>query len=40
MGSGETRALFVTADDVTSYEGDKRGLGMRVAAELSSTLRK
>jgi len=38
MGSDETRALVVTADEVSEYAGDKRGLGRRVAEELATGL--
>jgi len=38
MGSDRTRALLVRADSVTEYEGDKAGLGDRVAAELAAEL--
>ncbi|SFR46243.1 bifunctional phosphopantothenoylcysteine decarboxylase/phosphopantothenate--cysteine ligase CoaBC [Halogeometricum limi] len=36
MGAAETRALFVRADDVTSFTGSKRALGARVAEELAA----
>jgi len=38
MGADRTRALFVDTDTTTSYEGDKAGLGERVAAELGEHL--
>jgi phosphopantothenoylcysteine decarboxylase/phosphopantothenate--cysteine ligase len=37
MGADGTRALLV-GEDVTVYEGDKDGLGARVADELAATL--
>ncbi|ACV48961.1 MULTISPECIES: bifunctional phosphopantothenoylcysteine decarboxylase/phosphopantothenate--cysteine ligase CoaBC [Halomicrobium] len=37
MGAERTRALLV-GDDVSTYEGDKQGLGRRVAAELTGHL--
>jgi len=37
MGADATRALLV-GDDVTEYEGDKAGLGARVATELTAVL--
>jgi phosphopantothenoylcysteine decarboxylase/phosphopantothenate--cysteine ligase len=39
MGEDETRALVVRENGFDSYEGDKAGLGARVAAELSVELR-
>ncbi|GAA0463706.1 bifunctional phosphopantothenoylcysteine decarboxylase/phosphopantothenate--cysteine ligase CoaBC [Halococcus dombrowskii] len=38
MGEDETRALVVRETDVESYEGDKAGLGARVAEELAREL--
>jgi len=38
MGADRTRALLVDAEDATSYEGDKDGLGRRVATELADRL--
>jgi phosphopantothenoylcysteine decarboxylase/phosphopantothenate--cysteine ligase len=38
MGENETRALVVRESDVESYEGDKAGLGARVAEELAVEL--
>ncbi|WP_256687833.1 bifunctional phosphopantothenoylcysteine decarboxylase/phosphopantothenate--cysteine ligase CoaBC [Halococcus qingdaonensis] len=38
MGESETRALVVRETDVESYEGDKAGLGARVAEELAGEL--
>ncbi|EMA46355.1 phosphopantothenoylcysteine decarboxylase/phosphopantothenate/cysteine ligase [Halococcus morrhuae DSM 1307] len=38
MGEDETRALVVREADVESYEGDKAGLGARVAEELAGEL--
>jgi phosphopantothenoylcysteine decarboxylase/phosphopantothenate--cysteine ligase len=35
MGEDRTRALFVSADDVTTFEGEKAALGGRVADELA-----
>jgi phosphopantothenoylcysteine decarboxylase/phosphopantothenate--cysteine ligase len=39
MGESETRALVVRENGFDSYEGDKAGLGARVAAELAVELR-
>ncbi|WP_435078170.1 bifunctional phosphopantothenoylcysteine decarboxylase/phosphopantothenate--cysteine ligase CoaBC [Halococcus sp. AFM35] len=39
MGEDETRALVVRESDAETYEGDKAGLGARVAAELAVELR-
>ncbi|MFB6309038.1 MAG: bifunctional phosphopantothenoylcysteine decarboxylase/phosphopantothenate--cysteine ligase CoaBC [Haloarculaceae archaeon] len=39
MGDDGTRALIVRSDDVGEYEGDKDGLGARVADELAAELR-
>jgi phosphopantothenoylcysteine decarboxylase/phosphopantothenate--cysteine ligase len=38
MGEDRTRALVVRSGDVGEYEGDKAGLGVRVAEELSREL--
>ncbi|MFB6074305.1 MAG: bifunctional phosphopantothenoylcysteine decarboxylase/phosphopantothenate--cysteine ligase CoaBC [Haloarculaceae archaeon] len=38
MGADRTRALFVRPDEVAEYEGDKPGLGARVAEELAGVL--
>jgi phosphopantothenoylcysteine decarboxylase/phosphopantothenate--cysteine ligase len=38
MGADRTRALLVRPDDVDEYEGDKAGLGARVAGELAAEL--
>jgi len=38
MGTDRTRALLVRADDHAVYEGDKSGLGLRVADELAAEL--
>jgi phosphopantothenoylcysteine decarboxylase/phosphopantothenate--cysteine ligase len=38
MGSEETRALLVTADDAAEFAGDKHALGLRVADELAGIL--
>ncbi|MFB6108745.1 MAG: bifunctional phosphopantothenoylcysteine decarboxylase/phosphopantothenate--cysteine ligase CoaBC [Haloplanus sp.] len=38
MGAETTRALVVRADDVAAFEGDKDGLGARVAEELAVEL--
>jgi phosphopantothenoylcysteine decarboxylase/phosphopantothenate--cysteine ligase len=38
MGADRTRALVVRADTVTEYDGDKAGLGARVATELADEL--
>ena len=38
MGGDRTRALLVDADDATPYEGDKAGLGERVAERLVVSL--
>ncbi|MFB6087652.1 MAG: phosphopantothenoylcysteine decarboxylase, partial [Haloarculaceae archaeon] len=38
MGEERTRALIVRADEVSEYEGDKAGLGARVADELATEL--
>ncbi|WP_459195021.1 bifunctional phosphopantothenoylcysteine decarboxylase/phosphopantothenate--cysteine ligase CoaBC [Halosimplex sp. J119] len=38
MAADETRALIVRADDVSEYEGEKAGLGARIADELVDEL--
>src|SRR5699024_1240392 len=38
MGESETRALVVREEEVESYDGDKAGLGARVAEELAGEL--
>ena len=38
MGENETRALVVREEEVESYDGDKAGLGARVAEELAGEL--
>ncbi|PSP94550.1 bifunctional phosphopantothenoylcysteine decarboxylase/phosphopantothenate--cysteine ligase CoaBC [Halobacteriales archaeon QS_4_62_28] len=38
MGGDQTRALLVESDDVQTYEGDKRGLGQRIATLLADRL--
>jgi phosphopantothenoylcysteine decarboxylase/phosphopantothenate--cysteine ligase len=38
MGETETRALVIREDDYAEYEGDKSGLGARVAEELAGEL--
>jgi phosphopantothenoylcysteine decarboxylase/phosphopantothenate--cysteine ligase len=38
LGSEETRTLFVRADGVAEYRGDKAGLGLRLADELATEL--
>jgi phosphopantothenoylcysteine decarboxylase/phosphopantothenate--cysteine ligase len=38
MGDGRTRALLVESDDVQTYEGDKAGLGQRIAEKLADRL--
>ena len=38
MGDDRTRALFVDGEDVREYEGDKPGLGARVATRLAALL--
>jgi len=38
MAADRTRALLVRADDAAEYEGDKPGLGVRVADELATEL--
>ena len=38
MGEDETRTLFVSANGTSEYQGDKAGLGLRVADELADIL--
>ncbi|MFB6137963.1 MAG: bifunctional phosphopantothenoylcysteine decarboxylase/phosphopantothenate--cysteine ligase CoaBC [Halobacteriaceae archaeon] len=38
LGGDETRALFVRVDDVSTFEGSKDALGVRVADELAAEL--
>lgn len=38
MGEDETRTLFVSANGTSEYQGDKAGLGLRVADELANIL--
>ena len=38
LGADDTRVLFVRADSVAEYRGDKAGVGLRVADELATEL--
>jgi len=38
MAEDRTRALLVRSDDVSEFEGEKSGLGARIAEELAAVL--